>query len=244
MGYSSLDVIVDALANTSGTSESHLAKEGLHIDEEDHMKAILELSSCKISHFMINDEGFHSDLEKGIILSGSFNPLHEGHKQLLNAAVHTAGDNGILFNYAAFEISIYNADKPQLSVETISERISQFAGISAVLVTNKAPIFTQKAKLFPNSVFVIGYDTAIRILHKKYYENSEEKMVEELQGMMRLGCKFLVAGRINAEEEYCTLQGVEVPVALKELFISIPSFRVDISSTELRSRILKEKSSI
>jgi hypothetical protein len=102
----------------------------LQIEEDDHCSAILELISSKIPYLMISEEGelikggqSNSTLEFGTILSGSFNPLHEGHIQLLKKSSKI-----IYCKYIAFEISIYNADKPPLNQQIISKRISQFSG--------------------------------------------------------------------------------------------------------------------
>ena len=46
-----------------------------------------------------------------IILSGSFNPFHIGHNNLLTAAEKLSGRNGIL------ELSIFNVDKLKINDE-------------------------------------------------------------------------------------------------------------------------------
>jgi hypothetical protein len=52
----------------------------------------------------------------------------------------------------------------------------------AVRVPIQAPLFTLKAKLFADSTFVIGYDTAIRLIMPKYY-GGEVTMLLELAAM-------------------------------------------------------------
>lgn len=46
----------------------------------------------------------------------------------------------------------------------------------------QAPLFTLKAKLFADSTFVIGYDTAVRLIMPKYY-GGEVNMLLELAAM-------------------------------------------------------------
>jgi hypothetical protein len=46
----------------------------------------------------------------------------------------------------------------------------------------QAPLFTLKSKLFADSTFVIGYDTAIRLIMPKYY-GGEVPMLLELAAM-------------------------------------------------------------
>lgn len=46
----------------------------------------------------------------------------------------------------------------------------------------QAPLYAQKARLFPGSVFVIGYDTAIRLLDPKYYGSREDMLLQVRRG--------------------------------------------------------------
>ncbi|MCA9917765.1 MAG: hypothetical protein KC445_07430, partial [Anaerolineales bacterium] len=122
------------------------------------------------------------------LLSGSFNPLHDGHLELLQVSAKLLG------HPVAFEISAKNVDKPPIAPETVVERIAQFAGRWPVYVSN-APTYQEKARLFPNTVFVIGFDTAVRVLHPRYYQNSITQRDAALKEIAELGSSFLVAGR-------------------------------------------------
>ena len=55
----------------------------------------------------------------------------------------------------------------------------------------QAPLFTIKSKLFAKSTFVIGYDTAIRLIMPKYY-GSEAKMLLELAAMRYRWAAYVV----------------------------------------------------
>jgi len=175
-----------------------------------------------------------------VILSGSFNPLHEGHISLFQVALDLSSET--IFKgrnvLSCFEISIMNVDKPPLEHSEILNRIQQFAGRYSIAITS-CPTFFLKARRFPNSIFIVGYDTALRILQKKYYNNSEEKMIAALDEFRGLRCKFMVAGRM-VNQEYFPADLLQVPDQLQDLFIPIPTnqFRVDISSTEIRAKRL------
>ncbi|MCG8348521.1 MAG: hypothetical protein MI924_12185 [Chloroflexales bacterium] len=166
---------------------------------------------------------------RGAILSGSFNPLHAGHVALATAAATQTGLP------AFFELPVVNADKGTLDASDVARRLAQFQG-KYTLILSRAPLFSQKAKLFLGSVFVIGYDTAVRLLAPRYYGGAAG-MQQALAAIRAAGCSFLVAGRVS-DGQFHTLANVAVAPDFRDLFIDLPetAFRVDISSTELRAR--------
>jgi len=167
-----------------------------------------------------------------IILPGSFNPLHEGHRRLLEVAQKTKGLPGF------FEISVLNADKGMLSKSEVERRVEQFTSTGLPVTLTVEPIFTQKAELFKDCVFVVGYDTAVRLVMPKYYGNSKANMFVEFEKLRQKGCSFLVAGRKDEAGGFKLLKNVDIPVEIQDLFTGIPEseFRKDISSTELRKQ--------
>lgn len=171
----------------------------------------------------------HDDLPRGVaVLPGSFNPLHGGHLQL----AHVAGQ--MLDLPVWFELSVRNVDKPPLPEAVVRQRMGQFAGKGQLLLTD-APLFAGKAALCPDSVFVIGYDTAVRLIDPQYYGDDKAAMVAALDAVRQHGGRFLVAGRQH-EGAFRALDDVHIPAGLRDLFMGIPEsqFRVDIASTDLR----------
>jgi len=162
------------------------------------------------------------------LLPGAFNPLHQGHLSLARHAAEFLG------RPVAFELSAVNVDKPAMEPSTVRERIAQFAGRWPIYVSN-APTFLEKARLFPGVTFVTGYDTARRILHPRYYQHSTTQMVAALAEMKELGCRFLVAGRVDTGDVYQTITDLALPAGFADLFVPLPNFRQDISSTMLRA---------
>lgn len=177
------------------------------------------------------------------VLPGSFNPVHHGHRRLLAAARELLPVGSV----CGYEISVSNVDKPPLDAKTIRERAAQFevengiASAREVLVLTTEPLFSGKATLLPGTVFIIGHDTAVRLVDSKYY-GGHEAMIAALVTIARNGCSFLVAGRQSsspAAGSFLTLDQVDVPPGFDSLFRAIPesSFREDVSSTGIRAKM-------
>ena len=92
--------------------------------------------------FGIRDDGrpYGRKSNPKAILSGAFNPLHDGHLGLADVATQ------ILGHEVAFELAAANAGKPSLSEDQCKRRLLQFAGRNAVFVSS-APLFSAKAAL-------------------------------------------------------------------------------------------------
>ncbi|MFY1112352.1 MAG: hypothetical protein AB3K77_11810 [Methanosarcinaceae archaeon] len=106
-----------------------------------------------------------------LVFSGSFDPCHRNHvfmaswaSKKYNSPVH-------------FEISLTNVDKPPIDFISLNQRLDSLrkykdeAFMGGVYLTN-APLFLQKADLFPNSTFIIGADTFNRLFDAKYYDGT------------------------------------------------------------------------
>ena len=166
-----------------------------------------------------------------VLFPGSFNPMHDGHVLLARVAEELRQQP------LAFEISVANVDKPTLAGETVRHRLAQFAWKSPVELT-RAPTFLDKSRLFPSTTFVIGADTAERLVAPKYYGDDELRMHVALEEIANTGSSFLVAVRIDVVGRVRALNDIPVPRRYADLFTEIPEhrFRVDTSSSEIRAR--------
>ena len=162
------------------------------------------------------------------LLSGSFNPLHDGHLRLADVA------SARLQRPVAFEMGLVNADKAALSAAELRHRLPQFMGRRDVWLTRE-PTFLDKSRLFPGAIFVVGQDTAERVVEPRFYGSQEGALIA-LQAFRQHGCRFLVAGRVCTDGQFRTAEAVSVPAEFRDLFdgLSEAEFRSDISSTTIR----------
>lgn len=163
----------------------------------------------------------------GGMLSGSFNPLHSGHLLLRTAAEQYLGQP------VCFELPILNADKPPLDFVSIARRRAQFD--EQTLALTGAATFEEKAALFPRTTFVVGVDTALRVVDPRFYGDSSSQMETALEALGRADCRLLVAGR-QIEDRFVSLGDLAIPPGAAGMFEELPEqvFRCDASSTSIR----------
>jgi hypothetical protein len=163
-----------------------------------------------------------------VLLPGSFNPLHAGHLGMAAFAARRLG------RAAAFELSVVNAEKPPLEEGEVLRRAAQFVGVAPLWLT-RAPTFVEKARLFGPATFVVGADTAARVVQPRFYGGSEETMRRALVELRERGCRFIVAGRSDGAC-FLELGQLAIPAVFADLFEGVPEaeFRLDVSSTALR----------
>lgn len=84
----------------------------------------------------------------------------------------------------------------------------------------QAPLYPDKATIFHNSSFVLGYDTAVRLVMPKYY-GGHDGMLLQLASMSFAGCSVIVAGRAVTDDTgsstFKTFEDVEVPEVITKL---------------------------
>lgn len=166
-----------------------------------------------------------------LVFPGSFNPLHAGHRELAAVAARRSG------GAVHFELSVRNVDKPDLAADDVSRRLAQFVGYAPVWVT-RAATFAEKVELFPGAAFVLGWDTAVRLIDPRYYAGDVGRRDEALRKLHDRGARIVVGGRVDRDGVFRVWEGADLDDEFRRLFDVIPEgeFRVDLSSTQMRDQ--------
>lgn len=164
-----------------------------------------------------------------VLLPGSFNPLHHGHEGMAQAAARRTGAA------VHYELSVSNPEKGLISAAEVRRRAAQFSGRAVLWLTREAT-FAGKARLFPGATFVVGADTAVRVVQARFYGGSDEAMRTSLAAFRSAGCRFLVCGRADAGGRFQGLGDLGIPGEFLDLFDGLreDEFRLDVSSSSLR----------
>ena len=204
------------------------------------MNTFDRLYAEEIGALLISSDGTVSEKlpSHPLVLAGSFNPLHDGHRSMLSVT------SRIVNRPAYYEISIVNVDKPVLPRVELEKRTAQIASDGSSLIVTRAPRFTEKSSILPGATFIIGFDTYIRLMDKQYYPDhlagSGSAVENSLDLIQENGCRFVVAGRVDDHDKFrgMTDVQVEIPARFRILFTELneSQFRSDLSSTAIRNR--------
>jgi hypothetical protein len=204
------------------------------------MNTFDRLYAEEIGALLISSDGTVSEKlpSHPLVLAGSFNPLHDGHRSMLSVT------SRIVNRPAYYEISIVNVDKPVLPRVELEKRTAQIASDGSSLIVTRAPRFTEKSSILPGATFIIGFDTYIRLMDKQYYPDHLAGPGSAVENSLDLiqenGCRFVVAGRVDDHDKFrgMTDVQVEIPARFRILFTELneSQFRSDLSSTAIRNR--------
>lgn len=161
------DTIIMCIAIANGLKEYQIPLKEIYGTDYTHTK-VADLANFR--DVVFNGKKAMSWFNKEpapCIFPGSFNPIHEGHLDMIKVAKEKFGTVDV-------EISVSNVDKPSIDFHDIIMRISKIhkyckSGLINNIWLTNLPMFSMKGEQFPNTTFIIGYDTLLRIDDKKYY---------------------------------------------------------------------------
>ena len=167
------------------------------------------------------------------IFSGSFNPVHQGHLEMIDIAEHRLGSR------VALEISVQNVDKPPLDYIELQYRLNEIekARPDQAVWFTQTPLFEDKSELFQGTTFIVGADTLRRFADLRFYHESTHQLHDVLRMIAFHNCRFLVFARKN-DEKIESLETLRIPDMLRSLCDEIPpsEFAMNISSSDLRRK--------
>lgn len=227
------DTIIMCIAIASGLEEYHKPLKEIYGDDYTHFKAV---DRANIKDVLFGPRKATAWLEDGLkapapcIFSGSFNPIHEGHIEMIKIAKEKYGSVDL-------EISIHNAAKGLIDYQDIIIRIAEILKLGDLINNiwfSDLPMFSKKGDYFPNSTFIIGGDTLVRIDDKKYYGKHDiEQTINRtgvFQGFTTNNINFLVFLRKGYD-----IKDVS-PKLMEKCIVVKPKVYKDngISSTQIR----------
>lgn len=181
------------------------------------------------------------------IYPGSFNPVHQDHINVHKAAEMQLGGK------VAYEISVVNADKGNLTADEVLDRLNQTPLINddVYVFITKASLFREKMSLFPHTTVIMGADTFERFLDPKYLRKSfdffgqpivynaqadEYLLQRQLEDMTTLGCSVIVAER-NGKTLDSVIESSAVPwYNHRRQFHKLINYQpIGLSSTAIRA---------
>lgn len=174
----------------------------------------------------VNVTGKNVNLENRIVFPGSFNPMHQQHKNIAEFVSQKMGRTVDL------EICVHNVDKPSLNFTSLAERkdsiLSNVGEWTGDIFFTSLPTFLRKSNYFKNSTFIVGWDTFVRIIDPKYAD-----LKDVYEAFEQNNSRFLVFHRIINGVDSRKFN-VEIPsqMLLRTEFMDFPS--VDMSSSQIR----------
>ena len=167
------------------------------------------------------------------IFSGSFNPIHEAHRQMVEISQERLG------NRVSLEIAVQSVDKPMLDYIDLEDRLEKIEAMipGQVVWLTRTKMFEEKADLFRETMFVVGADTLRRFADLRFYSGSIRRLHDVLRMIAYRNCRFLVFAR-RGEGVLETMKTLQIPDMLRSLCDEVPvdEFAVNLSSSGIREQ--------
>lgn len=170
------------------------------------------------------------------LMSGAFNPLHEGHTSVAQSVMDGHGKTVV------YEVTAEPPHKEAMTVQALLQRAKLLQGHDR-LFTKSYPFYLDKAEAFPGVPLVLGADAMVRMLDPKWGVSPSEL----LNKFNNLNTKLLVSGRLIGDK-FITCDDIlndlrDKDYTLWNLASRVMRYvdgRIDISSTELRNKTINQ----
>ncbi len=220
-------------------SPSHYDKYNQLIDKIDTEAPPQIVLTYRTSH-PINVSG-----KKLGIFSGSFNPITISHIKMIEEARECFQFDAMLLLLAKSNVDkevfgLPLADRAIILSRYAEKQAHVSVGISSHgryidKVTALKQIYPANTEFF----FIVGHDTLVRIFDSKYYED----MQTELQHLFSQ-CEFIAANRANVDirtiKDFMS-QPSNLPFSSSVSYLRLPDLYAEVSSTDVRQRLLEDK---
>lgn len=206
------------------------------VRKHDLLDLVIDRGASNIVQWANGKVTLNTELHGFVVVSGSFDPLHQGHLDLANlsADMHKISDHKVIF-----EIALNNADKGAIDKQKVLKRMEQFKLRNLNVMVSNHMLFTQKNEYLHNGVFALGFDTYKRLFDVRYYDNSMEVLILKMGEFLRKNNRFVVFKRRNPLTHLVEdITSVPVPSIVKPLIFENKDYLNDISSTMLRAELV------
>lgn len=172
---------------------------------------------------------------RSVFLCGSFNPMHDGHRDMAETVMGLAGKQ-VMYSTTADSLH-----KPPLTVSQMLDRaagvrVDHWDGYSCPIVFSQHdPLFIDKARALPMSSFIIGVDTYDRMLDPKWYGDGQSGVQKMLTDLRTFGASFYVFDRIV---DGALVKPDQLLVGqFRDMFTFVDGHASELSSTAIRKEM-------